>query len=73
MTETSQSSERQPGTVAMLPCGHAMWIPWGLSPEAALADVLRHGNDCDLESRRPLVYGFSLATETPFPALGSRT
>jgi hypothetical protein len=45
------------GTKILLDCGHRITLPWGLTPEAAVADLLHHRASCDREVGVPALYG----------------
>jgi len=47
MTEPKESQPEPTGTRLRLPCGHRWTMPWGLPPEAAMADLLHHQSVCD--------------------------
>jgi len=53
----TESKERPPApneTRLRLPCGHRWSLPWGLPPEAAMADILRHQTLCELDALHPV-------------------
>jgi hypothetical protein len=56
----NEGVEPRPGSVGtrwVLPCGHRWTLPWGLPPEAAAAELLRHQTACDLDPGVPLPGG----------------
>jgi hypothetical protein len=55
MNESPESPPEPTGTRLRLPCGHRWSMPWGLPPEAAMADLLRHETLCELNAARPVL------------------
>jgi hypothetical protein len=53
------------GTRVTLPCGHTLNLPWGISPEAGLAELLHHETVCDQDP----AFLFSGAVASARPAL----
>jgi hypothetical protein len=53
MTESNEPQPAPTGTRLRLPCGHRWTMPWGLPPEAAMADLLHHQTVCDLDTHLP--------------------
>jgi len=54
MSEEDEQRPESVGTHWVLPCGHRWTLPWGLSPEVAAAELLRHQSACELEAGAPL-------------------
>lgn len=46
------------GTNVRLECGHCLELPWGLAPEAAIADLLQHRASCRAAADDPAGDGF---------------
>jgi len=56
MSESVEMLREPAGTRVHLPCGHQWTMPWGVPPEAAMADLLRHQSQCDLDPSRNGLY-----------------
>jgi len=57
------------GSRVRLPCGHALTMPWGLSPAVVAAELLRHESQCDLDPGQPSVGGPPHASGPSAPSL----
>ncbi len=57
------------GARVMLDCGHWLSLPWGLAPEAAVAELLHHHALCDPEPAARRSGGFLAVPPAwlPFP------
>jgi len=69
MTEGEDVSRETAGIRLVLPCGHRLIMPWGLSPEVVAAELVHHQSVCELE---PGVAGRAagpLPPSLPYPAL----
>ena len=67
MTERDEREDLTPSTFAQLSCGHRVRLPWGISPEVALADLLRHESDCRVEPEMTFHGAFRWSLE-PMPS-----
>ncbi|HYA10904.1 MAG TPA: hypothetical protein VEH10_04460 [Thermoplasmata archaeon] len=57
------------GTRVILECGHRLPVPWSLSPEAAVAEVLHHLAVCEHDLGLPVSAGILPTSPVwlPFP------
>ena len=54
MTARTEFSYALAGARVALPCGHELVVPWNLAPEAALAEMLQHESECELDPGIPV-------------------
>ena len=60
------------GVRVTLSCGHTLSLPWGVPPEAVLADLLHHENVCEREPDFPFYGAFAPGSSPPTPSSEAR-
>jgi len=57
MNDEVEQRPESDGTRLVLRCGHRWTLPWGLSPEVAAAELIRHQSACELDPGLPFHTG----------------